>query len=69
MTSETSPYPRVRITWVRSTINRREVHKRTVRALGLRRLNQSRELTLTPQVKGMLAQVCHLVKVERLGEP
>jgi large subunit ribosomal protein L30 len=58
--------PRVRVTWVRSTINRPETHKRTVRALGLRRLNHSVEHELTPQIEGMIDQVKHLVRVERI---
>lgn len=58
---------KVRITWVTSTINRQKEHKATIRALGLRRLNQSREHVLTPQIQGMLRQVGYLCKVEKIS--
>ena len=64
MTADKTKTKRVRVTWTRSTINRPEPHKRTVRALGLRRLNQTVEHNLTPQIEGMLRQVCHFVRVE-----
>ena len=54
----------VKITWVKSAIKRPEDQKRTVRALGLRRLNQTVEHEATPQIRGMLARVQHLVRVE-----
>ena len=59
---------KIKITWVRSTINRKERHKRTIRALGLRRLNQSVIHEATPQVLGMVRQVSYLVHVEE-AEP
>ncbi len=58
---------RVKITWVRSTINRPERHKRTVRALGLRRLNHTVEHELTPQIQGMINKVPHLIRVEEIA--
>jgi len=57
---------KIKITWVRSTINRNENHKRTVRALGLRRLNQSVVHEATPQVLGMIERVKYLVRVEEV---
>ncbi len=57
----------VNITWVRSTINRPETHKRTIRALGFKHLNQTVTHELTPQIKGMVNQVCHLVSVEEVA--
>jgi large subunit ribosomal protein L30 len=57
---------KIKITWVRSTINRIELHKRTIRALGLRRLNQTVVQEATPQVRGMVRQVSHLVEVEEV---
>ncbi len=54
----------LRITLVRSPIGYSERQKRTVRALGLRRLNQSVEQADTPVLRGMLAKVSHLVQVE-----
>jgi len=45
---------KLRITWKRSAIGRPEVQKRTVRALGLRKLNQTVEHEDTPQIRGMV---------------
>ena len=53
---------RVRITWKRSTIGRPETQKRTVRALGLRKLNQTVEHDDSPQIRGMINKVSHLVE-------
>lgn len=55
---------RLRVTLVRSPIGYDWRQKRTVRALGLRRLNQTVEHADSPAIRGMLAQVSHLVKVE-----
>jgi len=52
------------VTLVRSPIGYPERQKRTVRALGLRRLMQSVDHTDTPVLRGMIAKVPHLVKVE-----
>jgi large subunit ribosomal protein L30 len=52
------------ITQVRSKIRRPEDQKRTLLALGLRKMNQSVEHTATPQILGMVKKVSHLVKVE-----
>ncbi|HLP34116.1 MAG TPA: 50S ribosomal protein L30, partial [Bacteroidia bacterium] len=49
-----------------SIIDRNENQKRTVRALGLRKLNQSVELEATPQIMGMVNVVSHLVKIENI---
>ncbi|NPV59733.1 MAG: 50S ribosomal protein L30 [Actinobacteria bacterium] len=57
---------RLRITLVRSPIGRQLKQKRTVRALGLKRLNHSVEQRETPEILGMIERVRHLVKVERL---
>ncbi len=55
---------RLRITLVRSPIGYNLRQKRTVRALGLRRLHQTVEQDDTPVVRGMIARVSHLVRVE-----
>ncbi len=55
---------KLRITWVKSTIGRRFDQKRTVRALGLRRLGHTVELGDSPSLRGMLKKVHHLVTVE-----
>ncbi len=53
---------KLRITWKRSAIGRPEIQKRTVRALGLRKLNQTVEHEDTPQIRGMVTKVSHLVE-------
>lgn len=55
---------KLRITLVKSAIGYSEKHKGTIRALGLRHLNQTVEHTDSPVVRGMLLKVNHLVKVE-----
>ncbi len=52
------------VTLVRSPIGFPERQKKTVRALGLRHMHQSVSLADTPAVRGMLAKVVHLVKIE-----
>jgi large subunit ribosomal protein L30 len=59
------PQSRVlKITLTKSPIGYSVRQKRTVRALGLRRLNQTVEKADTPVVRGMIATVSHLVTVE-----
>ena len=53
---------KLRITWKKSGIGKPEVQKRTVRALGLRKLNQTVEHNDTPQIRGMVNKVSHLVE-------
>ncbi|MBD3235369.1 MAG: 50S ribosomal protein L30 [Candidatus Eisenbacteria bacterium] len=57
---------KLKITQLRSAINRIEKQKRTIRALGLRRLHETVEHEDTPQVRGMLRVVEHLVRVEEV---
>ncbi len=54
----------LRITLLRSPIGETYLHKATIRALGLKHINQSVEQADTPQLRGMLAKVGHMVKVE-----
>ena len=54
----------LRITLIKSSIGYSERHKRTVKALGLHRIRQTVEQPDTAAVRGMLAKVAHLVKVE-----
>jgi large subunit ribosomal protein L30 len=56
----------LRITLVRSPVGHTRKHKATVRALGLRRMHQTVEQVETPQLRGMLAKVAHLVRVEEV---
>jgi large subunit ribosomal protein L30 len=57
---------KIRIKQVRSQINRPQDQKRTLTALGLRKMNQVVEHELTPQIKGMVAKVNHLVETEEV---
>ena len=59
---------KVKVTWVRSLINRVEKHRRTLRALGFTHLNQVKIHGMTPQIKGMLDQVGYLCKIEKIDE-
>ena len=59
---------RVRITQVRSAIKRVEKQKRTLRALGIRRMNHTVEHVGTPQIRGMIHKISHLVRVEEVGD-
>jgi large subunit ribosomal protein L30 len=54
----------LRVTLVKSTIGAKPKHRGTVRALGLRRIDQTVELPDRPEIRGMVAKVPHLVKVE-----
>jgi large subunit ribosomal protein L30 len=58
----------VKITWVRSGINRLRHHRKTLRALGFTHLNQTKVHNLTPQIQGMINQVGYLCKVEKVEE-
>ncbi len=55
---------KVIIKQVKSGIDRPAIQKRTLKALGLRKLNHSVEKEATPQIMGMVATVAHLVTVE-----
>jgi large subunit ribosomal protein L30 len=55
---------KLKITQVRSAINRQERQKRTIQALGIRRLHHTVTHEDTPQIRGMVRAVAHLVKVE-----
>jgi large subunit ribosomal protein L30 len=57
---------KVQITQTRSTIKRPETQIRTIKALGLGKLNRTVELELTPQIAGMIAKVNHLVSVKEI---
>lgn len=59
-------FPKVRVTQVRSTIDRPKDQRATLTALGLGRINRSVEKEVTPQILGMLKKVSHLVKIEQL---
>ena len=55
---------KLKITQVRSVVKRDDRQRRIVAALGLRRMHQTVEHDDTPQIRGMLNKVHHIVKVE-----
>lgn len=57
---------KVKITQVKSSIDRSKDQKATLIALGLKRMNQSREMELNPALEGMINKVKHLLTVENL---
>ncbi|MBX5439041.1 MAG: 50S ribosomal protein L30 [Thermoflavifilum sp.] len=59
---------KIKITQIRSAIDRPETQKRTLRALGLKKLHASVEREATPQILGMVRKVQHLVSVQPIAE-
>jgi large subunit ribosomal protein L30 len=59
---------RLRVTQTRSAIGTKPKHRGTLRALGLRGIGQSNELPDRPEVRGMIARVPHLVRVEEVAK-
>jgi large subunit ribosomal protein L30 len=55
---------KVKLTQIKSNIDRPQTQKRTVRALGFTKMNQTIEKEATPQILGMIKKVAHLLKVE-----
>lgn len=53
---------KLQVTWKKSTIGRPDKQARTIRALGLRKLNQTVEHDDSPQIRGMINSVIHLVE-------
>ena len=57
----------IKVTLVRSVIGSNEKVRATVHGLGLRKTNSSRVLENSPNVRGMIRKVNHLLKVEEVG--
>jgi large subunit ribosomal protein L30 len=57
---------KVRITQSKSVIGQKNRQKLTIKALGLGKVNSSVEVELTPQIKGMVEKVKHIVSVNEL---
>ena len=57
---------KIKVTQVKSAIKKPARQKRTLEALGIRKLNQTIEVEATPQILGMVQKVSHLVKVEEV---
>jgi len=58
---------KIRITLVKSPIDRPERQKLTLKALGLGKLNSTKEVEASVQILGMVRKVNHLVKVEEVA--
>jgi large subunit ribosomal protein L30 len=59
---------KLRVTQVRSVIDRPKDQKQTVRRLGLHRINDSVVKDDRPEIRGMIAKVGHLVRVEEVAD-
>ncbi|MEO3408256.1 MULTISPECIES: 50S ribosomal protein L30 [unclassified Mucilaginibacter] len=57
---------KIKITQIKSVIDRTERQKKTIQALGLRKINHSVEVEATPAIVGMVRKVNHLVAVENI---
>ena len=58
---------KIKITQIKSGIDRSERQKQTLIALGLRKLNACKEVEATPQILGIVNKVSHLIKVEEVA--
>ncbi|HNY71998.1 MAG TPA: 50S ribosomal protein L30 [Syntrophales bacterium] len=57
---------KLKITLIRSYIGRPEKHRQVLRGLGLMKMNKTVILADTPEVRGMVNKVCHLVSMEEV---
>jgi len=57
---------KIKVTQIKSVIDRSERQKRTMVALGLKKMNASVEVEATPQILGMVEKVNHLIRVEEV---
>jgi large subunit ribosomal protein L30 len=58
----------LKVTQVRSSIGTKPKHRGTLRALGLGRIGKSNVLPDRPEVRGMIARVPHLIRVEEVSQ-
>ena len=58
---------KIKITLVKSPIDRAERQKLTLQALGLNKMNATREVEATPQILGMIRKVEHMIAVEEVS--
>lgn len=59
---------KIKVKLTKSLINQKETHKRTVKALGLRKINSENILPDNPQIRGMINKVKHLIEWEEIEE-
>jgi large subunit ribosomal protein L30 len=67
-TKKSSEGSRLLVTQTRSAIGTKPKHRGTLRALGLRGIGQSNELPDRPEIRGMLARVPHLIRIEEVSK-
>jgi large subunit ribosomal protein L30 len=58
---------KIKVTLVKSPIDRPNRQKLTIQALGLNKMNSSKDVEATPQILGMVKKVSHLIKVEEIN--
>jgi large subunit ribosomal protein L30 len=58
---------RIKVTQIKSQIDRPQSQKDTIIALGLGKISKSKVHEVNPQIQGMLDKVAHLIRVENLG--
>jgi len=56
---------KIKVTLIKSPIDHPERQKKTLKALGLGKVNSSKEFEANPQIEGMIKKVSHLVAVEK----
>ncbi|MBN1234326.1 MAG: 50S ribosomal protein L30 [Candidatus Coatesbacteria bacterium] len=59
---------KLKLTQIKSTIGRPEKHKRIIKALGFKRLNNTVVHDKSPQILGMVKKVNHLLKIEEIND-
>ena len=57
---------KIRVTQIRSVIGQKPMHRKTIIALGLHRIGHTKEFTDTPQIRGMVQQVNHMITWEEV---
>jgi large subunit ribosomal protein L30 len=57
---------KIKITLIKSPIDRPDRQKETLKALGLNKMNATREVEATPQILGMVRKVEHMISVEEV---
>jgi large subunit ribosomal protein L30 len=55
---------KLKITLVKSMVGRPEKHRKVLRGMGLKKMNKTVELVDTPEIRGMVHKVSHLVRTE-----
>ena len=55
---------KLKITLVKSMVGRPEKHRKVLRGMGLTKMNKTVELVDTPEIRGMVEKVSHLVKTQ-----